>query len=136
VLTPHAGELARLLGVQRSAVESRRLAHVRRAADELGATVLLKGSTTLVATAGDPTVRVNPAATPWLASAGSGDVLAGVVGALLAGGMDARDAASAAAWLHAEAGEVASDGGPLRASTLADALPHVVAALLDPSASD
>lgn len=117
VLTPHAGELARLLGVDRAEVEARRLRYARGAAAELGATVLLKGSTTLV-TEVDRPVRVNPTGTPWLATAGTGDVLSGLIGALLAGGLAALEAATAGAYLHglaarrAVAGALDVPGGP------------------------
>jgi hydroxyethylthiazole kinase-like uncharacterized protein yjeF len=121
LLTPHAGELSRLLGVDRARIEERRLEHVRRAAAELGATVLLKGSTTLVAQEGRP-VRVNPTGSPWLATGGTGDVLAGLAGALLAAGLDCYDAASCAAYLHGLAGQ----DGPLAAGDVAEALPGVV----------
>jgi ADP-dependent NAD(P)H-hydrate dehydratase / NAD(P)H-hydrate epimerase len=107
VLTPHAGELARLLGTDADQVEARRLEHVRRAAEELGATVLLKGSTTVVAEAGRA-VRVNPTGTPRLATAGSGDVLSGLIGAFLAGGAAALDATAAGAYLHGLAGRLAA----------------------------
>ncbi|GAA4138286.1 NAD(P)H-hydrate dehydratase [Actinomadura keratinilytica] len=109
VLTPHAGELGRILGVERELVEARRLEHVRRAASELSATVLLKGSTTLVAEEDRP-VRVNPTGTPRLATAGTGDVLSGLIGALLAGGMSALDAAAAGAYLHGLAARIAARG--------------------------
>ena len=111
VLTPHAGELARLLGadVTREDIEARRLEHVRRAAVELSATVLLKGSTTLVAEPDRP-VRVNTNGTPWLATAGTGDVLSGLVGALLAGGLEAIDAAAAGAYVHGLAARLAAAG--------------------------
>ncbi|GAA2118847.1 NAD(P)H-hydrate dehydratase [Actinomadura alba] len=99
VLTPHAGELARLIGADREAIEARRLEHVREAAAELSAIVLLKGSTTLVAQTGRP-VHVNPTGTPWLATAGTGDVLSGLTGAFLASGMPPLDAATAGAYLH------------------------------------
>ena len=123
LLTPHAGELARLLGVDRDDVEARRLEHARRAAGELGAVVLLKGSTTVVA-APDGRVRVNPTGTPALATAGTGDVLAGLCGALLAGGLDPFDAGSTGAWLHGLAGRLAADGGaPISATDVLDALP-------------
>ena len=107
LLTPHAGEFARLTNAERGDVEAQRLVRARAAARELGVTVLLKGSTTLVA---DPSgaVRVNTADTPYLATAGSGDVLSGVCGALLAGGLTALDAASAGAFLHGLAGLLAS----------------------------
>lgn len=130
VLTPHAGELARLLAVERSEVEARRLHHARAAADRFGATVLLKGSTTVVADP-DGRTRVNPTGTPWLATAGSGDVLAGLIGTLLAGGLDPLDAASVGAWLHGMAGRLAAgdgggrglEGGPVTAHDVLDALP-------------
>ena len=73
-------------GTDPASVEARRLDHARRAAAELGATVLLKGSTTLIAQPGDPTVLVNPTGTPWLATAGSGDVLTGLAARLAAAG--------------------------------------------------
>src|SRR5690606_10694094 len=113
VLTPHAGELARLLGpgTTREQIEARRLEHVRRAASELSATVLLKGSTTLIAEEDRP-VRVNPTGTSWLATAGTGDVLSGLAGALLATGMSAIDAATAAAYLHGLAARLAAAGMP------------------------
>jgi hydroxyethylthiazole kinase-like uncharacterized protein yjeF len=119
LLTPHAGELARLLGADRDDIEARRLEHVRRAAAELHATVLLKGSTTVIApdgpagsAAGDGAgpVYVNSTGTPWLATAGSGDVLSGLAGALLAQGLAAADAAAVAAYLHGLAGRLAASG--------------------------
>ena len=129
LLTPHAGELARMLGVERDVVEARRLEYARRAAVELHAVVLLKGSTTVVATP-DGRVRVNPTGTAALATAGTGDVLAGLCGALLAGGLDPYDAASAGAWLHGLAGRLAADGGaPISAYDVLDALPAAFRAL-------
>lgn len=131
LLTPHAGELARLVGADREDVEARRLHHARAAARDLDAVVLLKGSTTVVARP-DGQVRVNPTGTPALATAGSGDVLAGLCGALLAGGLDPFDAGSAAAWLHGLAGRLAAEGGrPVSASDVVDALPRAVAALAE-----
>jgi hydroxyethylthiazole kinase-like uncharacterized protein yjeF len=121
LLTPHAGELARLLATDRGAVEARRLEHVRVAAQRYSATVLLKGSTTLVATPGRPT-RANPMGSSWLATAGSGDVLTGLTGALLAVGLDPHDAGSVGAWLHGLAARLASAGGPISASDLVPAL--------------
>lgn len=122
VLTPHAGEAAALLGVDRADVEARRLVHVRRLAEEYDATVLLKGSTTLVARSGHP-VRVNPTGTAWLSTAGSGDVLSGLTGSLLAAGLDGRDAASVGAYLHGLAGRAAPV--PFGAHELADLVPGV-----------
>ncbi|WP_329118567.1 NAD(P)H-hydrate dehydratase [Streptomyces sp. NBC_01465] len=112
LLTPHAGEAARLLGVEREVVEGARLESVRELARRYGATVLLKGSTTLVASEGEGVpVRVNPTGTSWLATAGSGDVLSGVAGALLAGGLGARDAGAVGAYLHGLAGRRAAGAG-------------------------
>ena len=129
LLTPHAGELARLAGTDRDDVEARRLHHARAVARDLSAVVLLKGSTTVVARP-DGRVRVNPTGTPVLATAGTGDVLAGLCGALLAGGLDPFDAGSTGAWLHGLAGRLAADGGrPVSATDVLDALPRAVAAL-------
>ncbi|WUH91441.1 NAD(P)H-hydrate dehydratase [Streptomyces sp. NBC_00433] len=122
VLTPHAGEAAALLGRPREDVEAARLSSVRDLADAFRATVLLKGSTTLVAsaTSSDP-VRVNPTGTPWLATAGSGDVLSGLAGALLATSLPAPAAASLAAYLHGLAARLTPT--PLTALDVADSLP-------------
>jgi hydroxyethylthiazole kinase-like uncharacterized protein yjeF len=129
LLTPHAGELARLLGVDRDEVEARRLHFARQAARDLDAVVLLKGSTTLLAHP-DGRVRVNPTGTPALATAGSGDVLAGLCGALLAGGLDPFDAGSVAAWLHGLAGRLAAEGGaPVSAGDVLDHLRPAVRAV-------
>ena len=112
LITPHAGELARLLGTGSDDVEAHRLRCARQAAGELGVTVLLKGSTTLVAPPGGTTALVNPTGTPWLATAGSGDVLSGLAGALLAQGLGPADAGMAAAYLHGIAARHAAAGGP------------------------
>jgi hydroxyethylthiazole kinase-like uncharacterized protein yjeF len=129
LLTPHSGELARLVSDDREAIEARRLESVRNAAHRLGATVLLKGSTTLVATP-DGEVRINTAATPYLATAGSGDVLSGVCGALLAGGLGPLDAGSAGAFLHGLAGLIASGDvpGPITATEVVEAIPEAIRA--------
>jgi ADP-dependent NAD(P)H-hydrate dehydratase / NAD(P)H-hydrate epimerase len=137
LITPHAGELGRLLGADPAEVEARRLEHARLAAAELGVTVLLKGSTTVIASPDGGPVLVNPTGTPWLATAGSGDVLSGLGGALLAQGLPPARAALAAAYLHGLAGRLAAasggagpdggapDGGtaPIGASDLVRALP-------------
>jgi hydroxyethylthiazole kinase-like uncharacterized protein yjeF len=109
LLTPHAGELGRLLDADPADIEARRLEYARRAASELGACVLLKGSTTVVAAPGelDP-VLVNTTGTPWLATAGTGDVLAGLAGALLAQGLLPPQAAITAAYLHGLAARLAA----------------------------
>ena len=143
LLTPHAGELGRLLGVDPADVESRRLEHARKAAASLGVTVLLKGSTTVIATPdgrsaasqagvsqagtteagptqdeagqdGLPPVRVNSTGTSWLATAGTGDVLSGLAGSLLAQGLEAGEAAAAAAYLHGLAARLAAAGAGAR----------------------
>jgi ADP-dependent NAD(P)H-hydrate dehydratase / NAD(P)H-hydrate epimerase len=144
LITPHAGELARLLGIDRAAVEERRLEHASKAAADLGVTVLLKGSTTVIATAsGSPPVLVNATGTGWLATAGSGDVLSGLAGALLAQGLAPPEAAAVGADLHGMAGRLAATGGaghgtgagaagpvsegaPIGAADLIDALPAAI----------
>ncbi|MEW1614391.1 MULTISPECIES: NAD(P)H-hydrate dehydratase [unclassified Streptomyces] len=123
VLTPHAGEAAALLGVAREEVEAGRLAAVRELAARFRATVLLKGSTTLIAEARDTPVRVNPTGTGWLATAGSGDVLSGLTGSLLAAGLAPRDAASVGAYLHGLAARHGSDGAPVSAQDVAAGIP-------------
>jgi hydroxyethylthiazole kinase-like uncharacterized protein yjeF len=130
LLTPHAGEFARLMGLERDDVEAHRLQHVREAAAALGVTILLKGSTTLVAAAsGD--VRVNTASTPYLATAGSGDVLSGVCGALLAGGLSALDAGSAGAFVHGMAALLAAGtpGAAITAMDIVGSVPDAVRAI-------
>lgn len=122
LMTPHAGEAAALLGVAREVVEGARLDSVRELAGRYGATVLLKGSTTLVADSGGGAVRVNPTGTGWLATAGSGDVLSGLAGSLLAAGLSAFDAGSAGAYLHGLAGRLAADGAPVGAHDVAEAV--------------
>ena len=168
VLTPHAGELARLLTrlgggaagtddapsadsgtsartegdtsavirhsgsaheVTVDDVRADPLDHARRLAALTGATVLLKGATTLVVTAGRP-VRSQAEATPWLATAGSGDVLTGVIGALLAAGLEPHDAASLGALVHGVAADRVSGGGPLRALAVAHGIRPAVRDLL------
>ncbi|OMI39342.1 bifunctional ADP-dependent NAD(P)H-hydrate dehydratase/NAD(P)H-hydrate epimerase [Streptomyces sparsogenes] len=128
LLTPHAGEAAALLGVPREQVEQSRLAHVRTLAERYGATVLLKGSTTLICPGPGPgPVRVNPTGTGWLATAGSGDVLSGLTGSLLAAGLSTHDAASVGAYLHGLAARhaTAPSGAPIAAHDVAAALPEV-----------
>ena len=124
ILTPHDGEYERLFGP----VGDDRAAAARRAAEASGAIVLLKGSATVIA-APDGRCLVMPPASPWLASAGTGDVLTGVVATMLAQapwhGFDALEAARAAAWLHARAAELA--GPALIADDLLWSLKRAVA---------
>jgi len=106
ILTPHAGEFARVAGVSTGEVATDRVRHVRELAARTSATVLLKGSRTLVA-APDGTVRINPTGGPFLATGGTGDVLTGMIAGLLARGCSPLDAGSAAAFVHGVAGELA-----------------------------
>ncbi|RMI08864.1 bifunctional ADP-dependent NAD(P)H-hydrate dehydratase/NAD(P)H-hydrate epimerase, partial [Cellulomonas triticagri] len=142
VLTPHAGELATLLTrfgdqVERADVEAEPLRWARRAHEVTGATVLLKGSTTVVVGAGGA-VYAQAEAPGWLATAGSGDVLAGLLGTLLAGSAAdvladpplAAALAAGAALVHGRAASVAVPDGPVSALALAHALPATVAGLL------
>ena len=172
VLTPHAGELARLLTrlerpatgtddapsagsgpgsrtgkagrsvnrptddaddaqqeVSADDVKGDPLGHARRLVALTGATVLLKGATTLVVTEGEP-VRSQADAPPWLATAGAGDVLSGVIGALLAAGLSPHDAASLGALVHGVTADRVSGGGPLRALAVANGIRPTVRDLL------
>jgi NAD(P)H-hydrate epimerase len=104
VLTPHAGELGRLMGVESAEIERHRLHYAREAAGKSNAVVLLKGDDTIVAQPGEQPTAVSPGATPALATAGTGDVLSGIIGALLAKGLGAFEAAAAGALVHAYAG--------------------------------
>jgi hydroxyethylthiazole kinase-like uncharacterized protein yjeF len=127
VLTPHAGEFARLAG---NPPGDDRVGATRRLADALGVTVLLKGNVTVIADPGGP-VYLNPAGQSWAATAGSGDVLSGMIGALLAAGLPAAEAAAAGAFVHAHAAALsAADPGPGEAPTSASRIvPHIRAAL-------
>ena len=115
LITPHAGELARLTGADRGDIEAQRLRHAREAARQLGVTVLLKGSTTVICSPPGESAQpdlVNSTGTPWLATAGTGDVLSGLAGSLLAQGLDPARAAQAAAFLHGVAARRAAAGDP------------------------
>lgn len=108
VITPHSGELARLLGVSTDDVEGARLESAQDAAERSGAVVVLKGSDTVVAAPASAPL-INTLRAPGLATAGTGDVLSGVAGAYLAKGLGAREAAAAAVYAHALAGREASE---------------------------
>jgi ADP-dependent NAD(P)H-hydrate dehydratase / NAD(P)H-hydrate epimerase len=127
VLTPHAGEYARLAGHPPG---DDRVGAARSLADAFGATVLLKGNVTVIADPGGP-VYLSPAGQSWAATAGSGDVLSGVIGALLAAGLPAGEAAAAADVVHARAaGLSAADPGPADAPTSASRiLAHIRSAI-------
>lgn len=141
VLTPHAGELARLLrawgdDVDRQAVEAEPLAHAQRAHDLIGATVLLKGSATIVV--GRDVVFSQAEAPNWLATAGAGDVLSGLLGTLLAGrsqdglpdAVAIAELAALAALIHGRAAHAANPGGPVTAVGVAKELGPTIAGLL------
>jgi ADP-dependent NAD(P)H-hydrate dehydratase / NAD(P)H-hydrate epimerase len=125
VITPHAGEFARVFGEP----GLDRLAAARAAARQTGAIVLLKASDTIIA-APDGYAAINSSAPPWLATAGSGDVLSGLIAGLLAQGMPPWDAAAAAAWLHGRAGVLA---GPHLVAE--DLLPVLARALIEAAAA-
>jgi hydroxyethylthiazole kinase-like uncharacterized protein yjeF len=145
VLTPHAGEYARLNNGEPPGDD--RIAAARRLADVFGATVLLKGNVTVIAdpsgrgsaggseaTRGSGRTFLNPAGGSWAATAGSGDVLSGVIGALLSAGLPAVEAAAAAAFVHARAANAAAaDPGPApvptSASRILDHIRYAVAHL-------
>lgn len=125
LITPHAGELGRLMGESAGDISARRLYFARRAADEFGCCVLLKGSDTIV-TQGDRTA-INSTGNVALATGGTGDILSGVIGALLSRGMDVYDAARAGAWAHGRASQlwIEETGWPAESLIATDLLPHL-----------
>lgn len=138
LLTPHAGELARLLTrlvggpeTERADVQADPVRHARMAAEVTGAVVLLKGASTVLVGPGahDP-VRVQSDAPAWLATAGAGDVLAGICGVLLAAGLTPLDAGSLGALVHGVTADRVNPGGPVRALAVAHGIPSTVAYLL------
>ncbi len=134
VLTPHPGEAARLLGAP---VGSDPLAAARCLAERTGCVVLLKGAPTVVVGRGTPVI--NATGGPVLASGGTGDVLTGLVAALLAQGLEATRAAALGAWVHGAAGDaLARERGPvgLAAEELAEALPEVLGGLAEPASTE
>jgi ADP-dependent NAD(P)H-hydrate dehydratase / NAD(P)H-hydrate epimerase len=130
VLTPHAGEFARLTGLASKEVVEDRVGHARKAAAGFRATVLLKGSRTVIAEPGGRAF-VNPTGGSYLATGGTGDVLTGAVGAFLARGLDAADAAAAGAFVHGLAGRMAAErlGEGVVASDVVAHLAHAVLAV-------
>ncbi|HEU5472160.1 MAG TPA: NAD(P)H-hydrate dehydratase [Actinophytocola sp.] len=125
VLTPHDREFARIADPVRVTLGPDRVAAARALAAKTNCVVLLKGYSTVVA---DPAGRVlvNPAHSAWLATAGSGDVLSGLIGALLAAGIDPWLAAGCAAWVHERAGALAAAGAPAPASKIVAAVPDAI----------
>jgi len=124
VLTPHSGELARLLGETSAWVDAHRLAAVERAVERYECVVLLKGEGTLVSAPGEGALVCE--GFPSLATAGTGDVLTGIIGSFLSKGMDGRLAAAAGARAQFEAAMVARQSAGLVASDLVEALPEVL----------
>ncbi len=138
VLTPHAGELGRLLELPSAEIEAHRLQHVRTAAERAQAIVVLKGDDTLVAEPGGR-VAISPGGAPALATAGTGDVLSGVTGAFLAKGVDAFTAVCAAVSTHLAAGLIAAEeigAEGVIASDVIAALPRARARVVGGPAED
>jgi len=129
ILTPHPGEAARLLGVTTQEIQADRLAAVRTLAERSGAVVVLKGHRTLVAKT-DGTVAVNTTGNPGMATAGSGDVLTGLLAALLARGLDAFAAARLGVFLHGDAGDRTAQRLGQDAMTASDILADLSAAFV------
>lgn len=128
ILTPHPGEMARLLGVSIDEVQSDRLGIAKKAALEWQKTIVLKGAYTVIVTP-DGQSRINPAANPGLASAGTGDVLSGVIAGLVAQGLPLFEAAACGVYLHSEAGEMVRDklgDAGMIATDLLPALPRAI----------
>ena len=141
LITPHSGELSKLLtargvSVSAEAIEGNPKKWVQEAADTLGVTVLLKGATTYVAN--DSVLIELPTATPWLATAGTGDVLAGIIGALIATNTveilndynHLAFVAATGAFIHGRAATSASNGGPINAESVVVAIPAVIAQII------
>lgn len=131
VLTPHPGEAARLLDTSTRSIQEDRLEAARRLAEQTGGMVALKGHRTLVASP-DGRVSLNASGNPGMATAGMGDLLTGIVGAFLARGMKARDAARLAVFVHGDAGDRAAAAigeESMTATDLSDHLPQAMAAL-------
>jgi ADP-dependent NAD(P)H-hydrate dehydratase / NAD(P)H-hydrate epimerase len=126
ILTPHAGEAARLLGARRADIERERLGSATRLAEATGAVVVLKGPSTIVATP-DGEVAVNSTGGPQLSTAGTGDVLTGIITAFLAKGMRPFAAAAVGVAVHGAAAQAAGRGDGTVAGDLIDALPGVLA---------
>lgn len=130
VLTPHAGEFARLFPDLAQRTDLNKIEITRQAAARAGAVIVHKGPDTVIA-APDGAVRVNVHASARLATAGTGDVLAGLIGAFLVQGLSAFDAASAAVWIHGEAGRRCGPGASVE--TVLERLPDALSALRDAS---
>jgi len=122
IMTPHDGEFARLFDTHGDKVS-----RARQAAKTANAVIVLKGADTVIA-APDGRTRINTNAPPWLATAGSGDALAGIISALVTSGQDTFDAASAGVWLHGQAAQAFGPG--LIAEDIADRLPQALKSMI------
>jgi NAD(P)H-hydrate epimerase len=131
VLTPHPGEMARLTGLSVKQIQTDRLGSARRAAAEWNSIVVLKGSRTVVAFP-DGELYVNPTGNPGMATGGAGDVLAGMIAALIAQGLSSHDAAVLGVYLHGVAGDLAASGRPvgMTAMDLAEQVPAAIYSLV------
>jgi ADP-dependent NAD(P)H-hydrate dehydratase / NAD(P)H-hydrate epimerase len=132
VLTPHPGEMYALTGLSKEEIQNNREEVAKKYAKELGHVVILKGAFTVIASP-DEQLTIIPVATPALARAGTGDVLAGLIAGLLAQGLNAYDAAIAGAYIHGKAGLLAAEKLGTTASVLAsdvlDSVPNVISRL-------
>ena len=131
VLTPHPGEMARLTGLSVKQIQTDRLGAARRAAAEWNSIVVLKGSRTVVAFP-DGELYLNPTGNPGMATGGTGDVLAGMIAALIAQGLSSHDAAVLGVYLHGVAGDLAASGRPvgMTALDLAEQVPAAIYSLV------
>jgi NAD(P)H-hydrate epimerase len=132
IITPHPGEAGRLLGISAAEVNANRVSAARMLAEKYGATCLLKGKDTVVATHGGGTY-INPTGNAGMATAGSGDVLTGLILALSGQGLDAENAAVAGAYLHGLAGDIAAEEKGVHgliASDIREAIPYAIKAVI------
>ncbi len=138
VLTPHPGEMARLLGISSKEVQEDRVSAARRLAEASGAVVVLKGARSIIASP-EGALAVNPTGNPGMASGGAGDVLTGIIGSLLGQGFEPFDAACAGTWIHGRAGDMAREVYgeiALKATDLIEALPDVFMEVLKEGKED
>lgn len=135
VLTPHAGEFGRLTGVKGPDLDADRIGHVRALASTTAAVTLLKGARTVIAAAGGSEARINVTGSPVLATAGTGDVLTGMIGGLLAQGMSPMEAAASGAYLHGLAGMLAGieKGESIVAGDVVESIPAAIATVREGS---
>jgi NAD(P)H-hydrate epimerase len=130
VLTPHPGEMSFLTNLSTSEIQANRFSIAKEKAEEWGHVVVLKGANTIVASP-DGRLTVIPIATPSLARAGTGDVLAGIIVGLIAQGLDSYDSAVAGSWIHAQAGLYAEEFIGSSASVLAGDVLNMIPEVLN-----